>query len=178
MTSSTRVGLFNEALAINEDYEHNYRIRRAGGRVFLAPDVRSVYYGRQSLRHLWRQQHSYGQWKARMLRLHPFSVRARHLVAPLLVLALAGLGLATVLGELTGARWRGRSQAALGSLLGLYTGALLHSSARMAEQRGWRLFPRLWLTFPALHIAWGTGFWRGLIRPPSPPPERKSPPPA
>ena len=36
-----RVGLFDESIFCNEDYELNYRIRRAGGRVHFTPEIRS-----------------------------------------------------------------------------------------------------------------------------------------
>ena len=155
-----RVGLFNEQLAINEDYELNYRIRKAGGRVFLAPDVRSAYYGRQTLSSLWQQHFRYGAWKARMIRLHPRSIRPRHLAAPLLVLAVVVLAV--------GGLFDGRGWAALGVVLVLYGLATLLASLRTAARRGWDLLPRLPPAFVTLHLAWGSGFWRGLLRPPRP----------
>ncbi len=153
-----RVGLFNEGLAINEDYELNYRIRRAGGRIFLAPDVRSDYYGRQTVIRLAQQQFNYGQWKARMIRLHPRSIRPRHLAAPLLVLGLAGLGLGSLI-----AVW---PRPILAALIGLYAAATLAASLWIAARRGWRLLAWLPVIFATLHLAWGSGFWRGLFIPP------------
>ena len=59
-----KVGLFNEKLVRNQDYELNYRIRAAGGKIFLSPAIKSYYYGRSSLRDLWHQYFQYGFWSA------------------------------------------------------------------------------------------------------------------
>jgi cellulose synthase/poly-beta-1,6-N-acetylglucosamine synthase-like glycosyltransferase len=72
-----RVGPFDENLLANEDYEFNYRLRQAGGVVWFDPSIRSAYYARGSLAELWRQYARYGYWKARMLLLHPRSLRWR-----------------------------------------------------------------------------------------------------
>ena len=44
-----RVGGFDEKLLTNEDYEFNFRIRQAGGRVWLEPRIRSEYVARATL---------------------------------------------------------------------------------------------------------------------------------
>lgn len=151
-----RVGRFDETLAVNEDYELNYRIRRAGGRIYLAPDIRSEYYGRQTLGALWRQFFRYGAWKCRVLAKHPRSARLRHLVAPLFVAALAGGG---VLGVLSGSIRR-----LWALVIGLYALANGLASLRQAARDGWALLPRLPLVFACIHLAWGSGFWAELLR--------------
>ncbi len=91
------IGGFNEALAVNEDYEFSYRIRKAGGQIYLTPDIYSEYYGRQTLGALWRQFFRYGRWKLRMLAKHPASVRPRQIIAPAFVAALIGGALLALL---------------------------------------------------------------------------------
>jgi cellulose synthase/poly-beta-1,6-N-acetylglucosamine synthase-like glycosyltransferase len=85
-----RVGRFDGTLAVNEDYEFNYRIRQVGGRIYLSPDIRSEYYGRQTFGALWQQFFRYGGWKFKVLVKHPASARPRHFVAPAFVVALSG----------------------------------------------------------------------------------------
>src|SRR5690606_25115656 len=58
------------------------------------PAAGSIYRPRPSLRALGRQFWWYGRWKERVIRRHPGSLKARHLVAPA---AVAGLALAPVL---------------------------------------------------------------------------------
>jgi succinoglycan biosynthesis protein ExoA len=151
----TRVGHFNPALAINEDYEFSYRIRRAGGRVYLAPDIRSHYYGRQSLAALWWQFFRYGRWKLRMLARHPASVRPRQLAAPAFVAALTGGALLAPFSRLVARLWQ--------LVLASYTIANLAASLQRAARDGWRLVFRLPLVFACVHLAWGSGFLVELL---------------
>src|SRR5215469_16928080 len=83
-----RVGGFDEDLPTNEDYELHYRIRQAGGKLYLTPAIASEYICRQSLGGVMRQYYAYGQGKVLMLAKHPHSLRLRHLVAPGLLLWL------------------------------------------------------------------------------------------
>jgi len=152
----TQVGRFDEALAVNEDYELNYRIRRAGGRIYLAPDICSRYYVRQTLGALWRQFARYGAWKCRVLAQHPRSTRPRHLVAPAFVAAVLG---GALLGAVSHSARRGWA-----SVIGLYLLANGLASLRQAARDGWTLLPRLPLVFATIHLAWGGGFWLGALR--------------
>jgi glycosyltransferase involved in cell wall biosynthesis len=151
-----RVGLYNERVGVNEDYELNYRIRQSGGKIYFSPIIRSDYYGRQTLRALWRQYYRYGKSRVKTLAQHPGSLKPRHLVAPLFVAGLAGgLLLGLLLPPLL-LLW------AFG--VALYAGVNLAFSARVASRAGWELFPRLSVVFLVIHVAWGAGFWAGLFQ--------------
>lgn len=50
-----RIGFFDETLEANEDYEFNTRIRQAGGRVWLDPQIRCVYFARPTFNALAKQ---------------------------------------------------------------------------------------------------------------------------
>ncbi len=143
-----RVGLFDEALLRNQDYELNHRIRASGGVVYFHPDLSVHYTPRSGLGALFRQYRDYGDWKRRMLRRHPESLRARQLAPPLFVL---GLAVAIIL-ILTS--WRSIGLA----YIGLYVLALVVTA-------GWELLRRrdpVALASPAplvtIHLAWGIGF--------------------
>jgi cellulose synthase/poly-beta-1,6-N-acetylglucosamine synthase-like glycosyltransferase len=81
-----RIGPFNEELLTNEDYEYNSRIRKAGGLIWFDPRIRSTYYARSNYNALANQYLRYGYWKAKMLLLHPDTLRWRQLLPPLFVL--------------------------------------------------------------------------------------------
>lgn len=151
-----RVGRFDESLAVNEDYELNYRIRRAGGRIYLSPDIRSRYYGRETLGALWRQFFRYGAWKCRVLAQHPRSTKPRHLVAPAFVAALVGGGSLGVFSRQIRRLWA--------LVVGLYLVANGLASVREARRDHWALLARLPLVFASMHLAWGSGFWAAAIR--------------
>src|SRR6185436_10543448 len=85
------LGGFNEGLLTNEDYDFNYRVRQSGREVILDRSGHCDYFARSSLKGLASQYRRYGGWKARMLRLHPRSMKLRHFVAPAFVFSLFAL---------------------------------------------------------------------------------------
>lgn len=154
------LGGFDEGLLANEDYDFNYRVRARGGRVLLDTAEHCVYFARPSFAELARQYFRYGLWKARMLKLHPRSVRPRHLVAPVFVASVVMLSIAA-------AAWRPAAWA-LAAVLGSYVLLAVLCAARLSlGARGAAgLLPRVAFSFPVLHVSWGCGFWIGLWRAP------------
>ena len=84
-TAIESVGLFDERLVRNQDYELNIRLRRAGHVVWFDPTLWVGYRPRGSWRSLARQYYEYGFWKHRVLRMHPSSLRLRQLAPPIVV---------------------------------------------------------------------------------------------
>jgi len=72
-----QLGGFNEQLLTNEDYDFNYRVRKQGGTILLDNEAHSDYFARPRLSDLARQYFRYGVWKARMVKLHPSSIKPR-----------------------------------------------------------------------------------------------------
>lgn len=151
-----RIGLFDEELVRNQDYDLNYRLRKAGGRILLTPAIKSHYYTRSSLRKLWSQYFQYGFWKVQMLRKHPHSIRVRQLVAPSFVLVLL----------LSGALSAVNSFAArvFALVVVSYLSLSLVFSCFIAARKGWRYLPILPVIFACLHLSWGLGFLYGSAR--------------
>jgi succinoglycan biosynthesis protein ExoA len=151
------VGFFNETLLTNEDYEFNVRVRKMGGRVWLDPAIRSVYFARATLVELLRQYARYGYWKAHMLRLYPRTLRARQALPPLFV---ASLLLAAVL-----AIFLPVFRALLGAEILIYGLALAAAGIQVAwVRRRASLVPGLVLAIAGMHLAWGTGFLWSMIK--------------
>ncbi|HEC35131.1 MAG TPA: glycosyltransferase family 2 protein [Anaerolineae bacterium] len=152
-----RIGLFDEGFVCNQDYELNYRLRAAGGRILCTPEIRSIYYCRESLAALWRQYFRYGFWKVRTLRKHPRSLKVRHLAAPAFVL---GIALLAGLGFVFRPAWY-----LLAIEAALYLGLAMAFALSKAIRTG---SPGLWsgvvAVFLILHLAWGIGFWVGVFR--------------
>ena len=154
------MGPYDEELVRNQDDEYNYRLRKAGHRLLLAPDVRSEYFSRATIRSLWRQYRQYGFWKVRVLQKHPRQMRARQFAPPLLAFALLASGLLALVPsplQLPG-RWL------FGGVSGLYLAANLAASVITAARSGWRFLPLLPILYGALHLGYGLGFLLGLLR--------------
>ena len=151
-----RVGLYDESLFVNEDYDFNYRVRRAGGRVFFSPDIISRYYARSTLRALARQYYRYGWWKVRMLRKYPAALRWRQLVAPMFLLSLAAASGGAVIWPIF--------RIVLGMILFAYTLASLTTSIIINLRRGnWRTTAWLPVAFAVVHFSWAAGFLSSLV---------------
>lgn len=149
------VGLYNEHVGVNEDYELNHRISQAGGKIYFSPDIRSTYFGRQTLGALARQYFRYGQSRVKTLRLHPESLKWRQVVAPVFVAALLIGGVGALFSPAILAAWL--------LMIGAYLGVTLAVSAGIARgQIG--LLPYLPWVFLTIHISWGAGFWAGLAQ--------------
>jgi cellulose synthase/poly-beta-1,6-N-acetylglucosamine synthase-like glycosyltransferase len=148
------LGGFAENLTVNQDYELNHRIRRQGGRILLSPKIRCHYYVRGSLNKLARQYFRYGLWKVNTLVLHPYSLKWRQIVAPLL---LAFLVIAFLLAGVS------KSVFWLGPVV-VYLSATIIASGRALRSAPWRVALVLPFVFAVLHFSWGAGFWCGLLR--------------
>jgi GT2 family glycosyltransferase len=149
------IGLYDENIHINEDYELNYRLRRAGGKILLSPAIKSTYFPRSSITALARQYFIYGRQKVRTLQKHPSSLRWRQTVPPLFVALVfvsffLGLGWTPVL-------------CLFGFILGAYLLANIVASTIVASRGGWRYLPILPVVFATIHFSWGLGFWYGLF---------------
>jgi hypothetical protein len=151
-----KIGLFDESLLSNEDYEFNARVRQSGGRVWLDPEIVTVYYARRTLRDLARQYWRYGYWKFRMLRRYPETLRWRQALPPLFVASLIGL---LVFAWWPPAGWL------LALELSIYIAVLLLASVLASfRQRKIYLLIGLPLSIAAMHLAWGGGFlWSMLM---------------
>jgi len=154
------LGGFNEALLTNEDYDFNYRVRLAGREVILDRSGHCDYFARTSFRDLAAQYSRYGGWKARMIRLHPRSIKLRHLVAPAFVLSLVCLTLISVF-------WRPVALV-LSFEIGLYVLLSLAFAWQIMRRSHDRLGMLLAipLVFLTIHLTWGSSFLLGLVRQP------------
>lgn len=83
-----KVGMFDEEMLRNEDEEINGRIRRAGGKIYLIPEVTMKYYPRDSLTKLFKMYYQYGLWKPLVNKKVGNAVSCRQFVPPLFVFGL------------------------------------------------------------------------------------------
>ncbi len=151
------VGGFDETLHRAQDWELNYRLRKAGHLVWFSPDLRVVYRPRSSLVALAQQFWRTGQWRRELMGRHVDTARLRYLVPPV---AVTGLGLGIVGGVLglflrsRGLTWLLLAPAAYLMFLGAATVAMrgLDPAARL----------RLPVVLAVMHVAWGAGFLRGV----------------
>ncbi len=153
-----KVGMFNEQLVRGQDMEFNLRLKKAGLKTLLIPDIKSRYYARSDLPSFLRHNFSNGMWA-----LLPFKyttvipVSLRHLIPLAFVGSLLG---ALVLGlflpvALAGAVF----------IAGAYSLANVFFSSQIALRgRDLRLVPLMQFIFFTLHFSYGLGSLSGAVQ--------------
>ena len=151
-----QIGLFDETLLANEDYELNTRIIQSGGKIWLDPKIRCVYFARSSLRALSKQYYGYGYWKFQMLKRYPETLRWRQALPPAFILGLLLLLLAGIF-------WK-PALILFAIALGLYLLVLLGVGIHMASKKSDILMIiGIPLAIITMHFSWGAGFIAGAF---------------
>ncbi len=151
-----QIGLFDETLLANEDYELNTRIIQSGGKIWLDPKIRCVYFARSSLRALSKQYYGYGYWKFQMLKRYPETLRWRQALPPAFILGLLLLLLAGIF-------WK-PALILFATALGLYLLVLLGVGIHMASKKSdILLIIGIPLAIITMHFSWGAGFIAGAF---------------
>jgi succinoglycan biosynthesis protein ExoA len=151
-----RIGLYDESLLTNEDYEFNTRIRLFGGSVWLDPAIRSTYFARATLAALASQYWRYGFWKARMLRRYPETLRWRQALPPLFVLSLLVFGVVSF--WFAPARWLLLLEFLLYCLVLMVVGFQVSM-----KKKDPALIFGVPLAIAVMHLTWGSAFLWSLI---------------
>lgn len=145
-----KIGPFDETLLTNEDYEFNVRVRKAGGVIWMDPNISSVYYARPTFWALARQYWRYGYWKFKMLVRYPETFRWRQL-AGAFVLTWIILGVFSI--------WLPIARLLLVVEFVIYIGALILSGVHTAIiRKSVPLFLGIPIAIATMHFAWGTAF--------------------
>lgn len=144
-----RIGLFNENLMRNQDIEFNLRLKRAGGRILLVPDVISYYHARSNLKDLFKQNFLNGYWViygSKFAKL-PFSLR--HLIPFAFVISLLSSFIMSFFYTFF--------IYTFGFILGSYLIANAFYSFKLSFKNGLHHFPFVISTFLTLHFSYGLG---------------------
>lgn len=149
-----KYGLFDERLARSEDNELNYRIRKNGGKVFLAEDITFTYYCRDSLKSLAKMARDNGKWNIVAMKLCPGSMGIRHMIPFAFVLSLISLITLSLCNKMF--------------LFLLLAELILYFSLCIAfsvkEKKKFRKTMLLIVLFPLFHINYGIGSIIGVYK--------------
>jgi len=135
-----KIGLFNKNLIRSEDMEFNLRLRKAGGKILLVPEIVSYYYPKSNLKEFFFHNFEDGIWAIYPLKFMKTPLRLRHYIPLIFVLTLP-LNI-----------W-------------FYIPLSLFFSLQIAfREKDLRLFFLMPLVFAARHIGYGLGSVVGLIK--------------
>ncbi|WP_102819156.1 MULTISPECIES: glycosyltransferase [unclassified Mesotoga] len=152
-----RIGYFNEQLVRNQDIELNLRLKRAGGRIILYPDIQFNYYARSTYGDLWRNSFGNGYWVIAGSRFSNMPFSLRHIVPFLFVSFLLVFGLISI--------WVPFVRIPYLVVITLYISLLLIASLGISLRPGKSaLLLPAFVGFIVLHIAYGLGSLKGLLQ--------------
>jgi glycosyltransferase involved in cell wall biosynthesis len=149
-----KIDFYDERLVRNQDIELNSRLRKAGGRIIISPEIQITYYNRSTFRGLWQQAFNNGLWNPYTVWLTGGGLSLRHFIPMLFVLGLLALCLGAFLWSPI--KWM------LLSYIFLYLSSASIYSIKDALRTKASAILILW-SYIVLHIAYGIGSLWGII---------------
>ncbi|MDD2913665.1 MAG: glycosyltransferase family 2 protein [Candidatus Pacebacteria bacterium] len=84
-----KIGLFNENLIRSQDMEFNMRLKRAGGKILLSPDIIAYYYPKDNLIDFFKHNFKDGFWAIYPLKFVKIPLKFRHYIPLIFILILS-----------------------------------------------------------------------------------------
>lgn len=148
-----KIGFFDEELIRNQDDDFNFRVTKAGGKIWFENDISLRYYVRGNFKGLWRQFFQYGYWKVYVNKKHKAITTMRQLVPPAFVFYLFLLLLSSLFGK--------DIFVVCAIPFMLYVILSFFVSFRIACSRN--SFLIIFSIFPTLHLSYGLGYLKGMV---------------
>ena len=148
-----RIGMFDERLVRNQDDEFNYRIRHAGGKIYVSPRVQYSYFVRERIGQLFKQYFQYGFWRVPVIQKHGRPTALRHMVPTLFYVACVVLVMAGL--------WWGKPLIA-GILPLSYATALILAGAATVRRNDLRVSSCVPLAIATMHAGYALGLAYGI----------------
>jgi len=150
-----KYGYYDDRLTRNQDNEMNYRIRKNGGKIYLAEDIKFAYYCRDSIKGIIDMAIQNGKWNIITMRLCPGAMGSRHFVPFIFLLSLITLPLLSIFSPFF--KWVLLTEVIIYLILDLIFSLKAASQLKYA--------PLLFILFPLFHLSYGFGSLLALINP-------------
>ncbi|MCT7664879.1 glycosyltransferase family 2 protein [Shinella kummerowiae] len=144
------VGGYDESFNANEDAECDYRLNKAGYRIWMTARTSMIYYPRASAPLLFKQYFRYGRGRARNFLKH----RSRPSLRQMIPLMVAPVAVGAFLAAIT---WIAAVPVVL------WAAACLGYGAWMALGQRNPYGPLAAVSAMIMHFAWSAGFWREVL---------------
>ena len=135
-----KIGFFNEKLLRSQDMEFNLRLKKAGGKILLVPDIIGYYYPHSNFKSFFLHNFQDGIWAILPFKLAKIPFKLRHYIPLFFVLTLPI------------------------SILPYILFSLFFSAQIAFFEKDLRLFFVMPLAFAARHFGYGLGSIWGLIK--------------
>lgn len=149
------VGLYDEFFVINHDDEYCFRLRKAGGKVYISHKAKCYYFVRKNPKSLFKQYFAYGLWQIAFLKKHREPISLRQLVPATFFSIVILMILISFFTQ----------QILIALILPLvYVAVLSLSAVPIIFKHGLKVAIQFPLAIFILHFAYATGFVSGLIK--------------
>jgi len=152
------IGFYDENLARGQDMELNQRLRKAGGKILLHPDIICNYYPRSEFKPFFRDKLLDGFWAIMPMKfVSHMPVALRHLVPLVFVSSLISLGLLSFISLLF-------FRLFLFTLVSYFVINFYFSTKIALKEIDWRYIFLMPLIFALLHLSYGLGSLCAILR--------------
>ena len=151
-----QIGGMREDLPRGEDNEINSRIKKNGYEIFFDPNIVSTYYARATFKASAKQMYANGESIGILYYIDKNAIGLRHLVPVIFVLGVIG-------GAFLSLFWHPIIWLYLAGL-SLYFICDLVASVTAAAKYGWKFLFPLFILFFMVHMSYGWGTIRGLMK--------------
>lgn len=160
-----KVGFYDERLVRNQDIELNSRIRAAGGKCYLTPEIKSLYYNRSTLKGLWQQNFKNGLWNIYTSTITKNALSVRHFIPLIFVVSLI---ITSLLFLVSYFMYNDGAVLLIAQILfflcfGSYLFVALFFSLKSALKHGLKYLFILPIIFFTLHFSYGLGSINGVV---------------
>ncbi|TRZ83059.1 glycosyltransferase family 2 protein [bacterium] len=146
-----KIGFFDESSGIiSEDSDINYRIKKAGGKVYLNKDVIAYYYPRDNFKDLWKLYFRYGGSRAGNFYKHKV-LKARQFIPLIFLISLALTGILSFFSSYFFILF-------CIILISYFVADFVSSLSITRRIKNIKLLPSLFISFPCMHFSWSLGF--------------------
>lgn len=149
-----KLGGYDERLTRNQDNEMNYRIRKNGGKIYLANDILFSYYCRDSIKGITDMAVKNGMWNVITMKLCPGTMGIRHFIPFAFLLSLILMPVLSIIVK--------PIVYLFGAELVLYVILDVYFSLKSSDDV--KMFLLLIILFPIFHITYGFGSVKGIVK--------------
>lgn len=152
-----KIGLYNEELVRSQDIEFNIRLKKAGGKILLHPDIIGYYYAKSNLKSFYKHNFDDGVWAIYPLKYSSMLFGLRYLIPFIFVSSL--IGSVVLFLFLPIFLWL------FIFILGSYLLTNIYFSSKIAlTERCFRYLFIMPIVFATRHIGYGLGSVYGLLK--------------
>lgn len=150
------IGMYDERLPRSEDDDLNFRINKSGGKIYITPEIKSVYYPKENFTKLFKQYYNYGVWKVAVTKKHRKPLKLIHLIPMAFTVFLISFGVLSLFSNI--ALFLFLSGVSLYFFTNLYFSFKNEHTKTLKDK-----LLLMWTHF-VIHLSYGLGFCTGIFK--------------